>query len=227
MLMAVPLSSQSLKVRYLRDADYMCSATLADGTAYEMWKRVLVTEWKGQPLYVTVYAYYKPGSGEFLSWNTGGMSEHGYASAPKEDPAKPGASCELPFHHILLLKDGEWADFWAWNGTVRVFHCNLRFETREKAWSHVAKHWQDGSEEKPAKWFTEILLYQQLGYDFFRKKRLEFDARPYSYESLISVKKVDSNWELEIKGAGEPKRATVLLDSNFRLLTTTKNLATH
>ena len=227
MLIAVPLSAQSSKVRYLRDADHMCSATLTDGTAYEMWKRVLVTEWKGQPLYVRVYAYYKPGSGEFLPWNTGGMSEHGYASASKEDPPKPGASCELPYHHILLLKDGEWADFWASNGTVSVFHCNLRFETREKAWSYVAKHWQDGSVVKSAKLFTEILLYQQLGSDFFRPKRLEFDARPYTYDSLISAKKVDSNWELEIKGADEPHRATVLLDSNFRLLTATKYPATH
>lgn len=225
--MAVPLSAQSLKVRYLRDADHMCSATLTDGTAYEIWDRVLVTEWKGQPLYVRVYAYYKPGSGEFLPWNTGGMSEHEYASATKDGPPKPGASCELPYHHILLLKDGEWADFRAWNGTVIAFHRNLRFETREKAWSYVATHWQDGSEEKSAKLSTEILLYQLLGYDFFRPKRLEFDARPYTYDSLISVKKLDSNWELEIRGADEPNRATVLLDSNFRLLTATKNFATH
>jgi hypothetical protein len=227
MLMAMPLSAQSSKVGYLRHADRMCSATLTDGTTYELWKRVLGTEWKGQPLYVKVYGYYKPGSGEFLSWNTGGMSEHGYANEPKENPPKPGASCELPYHHILLLKDGEWADFWASDGRVGVFHCNLKFETREKAWSYVAKHWQDGSETKSAKLFTEILLYQQLGYDFFRPKRLEFDARPYTYESLISAKKVDSNWELEIKGADEPNRATVLLDSNFRLLAATKNPATH
>jgi hypothetical protein len=84
----------------------------------------------------------------------------------------------------------------------------------------VAKHWQDGSE-------AEILLYQQLGRDFFRPKRLEFDARPYTYDSLISAKKVDSNWKLEIKGADEPNSTTVLLDSNFRLLAVTKNPATH
>jgi hypothetical protein len=228
MLTAMPVSAQSLKVRYLHDADQMCKATLTDGTPYEMWKRVLVTERKGQPIYVRVYAYYKPSSGEFLPWNTGGMSEHEYASAPNKDhPLKPGASCELHFHHILLMEDGEWADFSAWNGTVRVFHSNLRFETREKAWSYVTKHWQDGSEENSAKLFAEILLYQQLGDDFFRPKRLEFDARFYTYESLISVKKLDSNWELEIKGADEPNRATVLLDGNFKLLTATKNLATH
>src|SRR5882762_261423 len=93
--------------------------------------RVLVTEWEGRPVYVKVQAYYRPRSGEFLSWNTGGLSEHGYASDRKENPPKPGASCELPYHHILLLKDGEWADFWASDGRAVVFHCNLRFETRE------------------------------------------------------------------------------------------------
>ena len=73
--------------------------------AYEVWNRVLVTEWKAQPLYVKVRRYYRPGSGEFLSWNTGGLSEHGYASELKENPPKLGDSCELPHHHILLLKD--------------------------------------------------------------------------------------------------------------------------
>src|ERR1700688_3703871 len=192
-LMAMPLGAQSSKTRYLRDADHMCRATLADGSAYEVWNRVLVTEWKAQPLYVKVRAYYRPGSGEFLPWNTGGLSEYGYAGELKENPPKAEASCELPYHHILLLKDGEWADFWATDGRVVVFHCNLRFETREKAWSYVAKHWQDGSEGQPAKWVAEILLYPQLGHDFFRPKRLEFDARPYTYDSLISAKKVDSN----------------------------------
>src|SRR5437660_11762562 len=73
--------------------------------AYEVWNRVLVTEWKAQPLYVKVRRYYRPGSGEFLSWNTGGLSEHGYASELKENPPKLGDSCELPHHHILLFKD--------------------------------------------------------------------------------------------------------------------------
>jgi hypothetical protein len=37
------------------------------------------------------------------------------------------------------------------------------------------------------------------------------------------VKKLGSNWELEIKGADEPNRATVLLDSEFKLVKVTKN----
>ena len=32
-LMAMPLGAQSSKTRYLRDANHMCRATLADGTA--------------------------------------------------------------------------------------------------------------------------------------------------------------------------------------------------
>jgi hypothetical protein len=61
------------------------------------------------------------------------------------------------------------------------------------------------------------------GREFFLPKRLEFSAQPYGYNSLGSVKKVGSNWELEIKGADEPNRATVLLDSEFKLVNVTKN----
>jgi hypothetical protein len=226
-------SAQSSKAKYLRDADHMCKATLEDGTAYEEWHRVLAAEWKGQPTYVKLRAYYKPGSGEFLSWHTGGMSEHGYASEPKEHPGKWGAPCDAPSNpklwnkHILLLEDGEWADFLASNGMVEVFHSKLKFQTQEKAWSYVAEHWQDGLDGQSANWVTHFALYQQLGRDFFRPKRLEFDARRYSYDSLISATKVDSNWKVEIKGADEPNTATVLLDSNFKLLEVTKNPATH
>ena len=52
-------------------------------------------------------------------------------------------------------------------------------------------------------------MYQQLGSDFLRPKRLEFSAQGYFYNSLGSVKKVGQNWKLEIKGADEPNRATV------------------
>lgn len=69
-----------------------------------------------------------------------------------------------------------------------------------------------------AKWVAEILLHKQLEKEFFRPKRLEFDARPFVYNSLGSVKKVGANWELENNGADELKRATVPLDSHFKLL---------
>jgi hypothetical protein len=58
---------------------------------------------------------------------------------------------------------------------------------------------------------------------FCTPKRLEFSAQPYSYNSLGSVKKVGSNWKLEIKGPDEPNRATVLLDREFKLVKVTKN----
>jgi len=55
---------------------------------------------------------------------------------------------------------------------------------------------------------------------------LEFATQGFFYNSLGSMKKVGQNWELEIKGADDPNRTTVLLDSNFKLLVVTKNPAT-
>ena len=228
MSMAFPLSAQTSKSKHLADLDRLCKATLTDGTPYEVWDRVFETELERQAVYVKVRAYYRPGSGEF-SWRSTGYSKRGYASYLKDSPRKAGASCEEPYRHILILQDGEWADFWGQNGRITVFHCNLRFDTREKAWSHVVRHWQDGADDPvpSTKWVVQILLYQQLQREFFRPKRLEFDARPYSYDPLISAKKVGSNWELEIKGADEPNRAMVILDSNFKPLAVTKNPARH
>jgi hypothetical protein len=52
----------------------------------------------------------------------------------------------------------------------------------------------------------------------FPFQRLEFDARPYSHNSLGSVKRAGSNWELEIIGADEPNHGAVLLDSELKLV---------
>ena len=143
--------------------------------------------------------------------------------------SKPQIPVKRPIPHALFLQDGEWADFWAENGRITVFHCNLRFDSRQKAWSHVTEHWRelDSFSDSNTKWVEVILLYKQLGSEFFRPKRLEFDARAFFYNSLGGVKKVGSNWELEINGADEPNRAMVLLDSSFKLLAVTKNSATH
>ena len=112
-----------------------------------------------------------------------------------------------------------------------MFHSNLKFHARKDAWSYVAEHWQDAEAflvgGASTKFVEEINLDQQLGADFIRPKRLEFSAQGYFYNSLGSVKKVGQNWEVEIKGADEPNRATVLLDNNFTLLEVTKNSATH
>jgi uncharacterized protein (DUF924 family) len=82
-------------------------------------------------------------------------------------------------------------DFWAERGRIVVFNCNLKFDTREKACDYIAQHWRDADDDPDArrKWPSEILVYDQLGREFFRPKRLEFDARPYSYNSAGSVKK--------------------------------------
>jgi hypothetical protein len=138
-----------------------------------------------------------------------------------EKPQKGRACLEDPQHHILLLQ-----------GCVGAVHSNLKFDTRKKGWSYVAEHWQDGEfsfvgKGLSTKLVEQISLYQQLGPEFFRPKRLEFAAQGFSYNSLGSVKKVGQSWELEIKGADEPNRPTILLDSHFKLLAVTKNPATH
>jgi len=230
-LMVVPLSAQMSEPRYVSDWDHMCKATLADGREYEVWDRLLVTEWQGKPSYLPVRGLYRPGSGEFLLRASVGFVDKEHAIAMMEKPQKGGACPEHPQDHVLLLQDGEWIDFWSRNGGVEVFHSNLKFHTREEAWSYVAGHWQDAdlvlSGFASTKSVEVINLDQQLGADFFRPKRMEFSAQGYFYNSLGSVKKVGQNWELEIKGADEPNRATVLLDNNFKLLAVTKDPGTH
>jgi hypothetical protein len=231
MLMAMPLSGQTLKPKYQPHSDSVCKATLADGTTYEVWDRVVETEWEGKPSYVPVRALYKPGSGKLLwRWSLG-FTDMEHASEVMDKPQKGGACLENPQHHILLLQGGEWIDFWAWNGSVTVFHSSLKFNTRKKAWSYMVDHWQDGQMamvDGPSTKFVEVIsLNQQLGAEFFRPKRLEFSAQGFLYNSLGSVMKVGQNWELEIKGADGPNRATVLLDSNFKLLAVAKNPGAH
>jgi hypothetical protein len=230
-LMAVPLSAQTSEPQYLSDWDHMCKATLADGTKYEMWDRLLVTEWQGKPIYLPVRGLYRPRSGEFLLRASVGFVDKEHAITMMEKPQRGKACPEHPQDHVLLLQDGEWIDFWSRNGGVEVFHSNLKFHTREEAWSYVAGHWQDADTFQiggaSTKLVEEINLGQQLGADFSRPKRLEFSAQAYLYNSLGSVKKVGQNWELEIKGADEPNGATVLLDNNFKLLAVTKNAGTH
>jgi hypothetical protein len=227
--MVVPLSAQTSEPRYLSHWDHMCKATLADGTKYEVWDRLLVTAWQGKPSYLQVRGLYRPGSGEFLLRASMGFVDKEHAVATMEKPQKGGACPEDPEYHVLLLQDSEWMDFLSRNGGVEVFHSNLKFHARKEAWSYVAEHWQDAEPflvgGASTKFVEQINLGQQLGADFIRPKRLEFSAQGYFYNSLGSVKKVGRNWEVEIKGADEPNRATVLLDNNFKLLAVTKNSA--
>jgi hypothetical protein len=227
-LMAVPLSAQTSEPQYLSDWDHMCKATLADGTKYEVWDRLLVTERQGKPIYLPVRGLYRPRLGEFLWRASVGFVDKEHAVAMMEKPQKGGACPENQEYYVLLLQDGEWIDFWSRNGDVEVFHSNLKFHTRNEAWSYVGGHWQDADSfgGVSTKFVEVINPYQQLGADFSRPKRLEFSAQGYLYNSLGSVKKVGQNWELEIRGAEEPNRATVLLDSDFKLLAVTKNHGT-
>jgi hypothetical protein len=189
-----------------------------------------MTERQGKPSYLPVRGLYRPGSGEFLLRASVGFVDKEQAIVMMEKPQKSGTCPEDRQYHILLLQDGEWIDLRASNANVEVFHSNLKFHTREEAWSYVAEHWQDADHFAggPSTKFVEVInLNQQLGSEFFRPKRLEFAAQFYFYNSLGSIKKVGQNWELEIKGADEPGRATILLDSNFKLLAVTKNPSTH
>jgi hypothetical protein len=69
--MAMPVSAQMPKGRYLAGMDHVCKAALADGAPYEVWDRVYLTTWEEKPLYLKVRAYYHPGAGEFLWLSTG------------------------------------------------------------------------------------------------------------------------------------------------------------
>ena len=226
-----PSRAQTASPRFLPEYTHMCNETLADGTHYQRWSRLFVTQWKGQKTYVDVRAYYKLGSGEFF-WQAGGLSEQSFNVGFKPN-ANKAANCAELRDHVIFLHDGKWDEFWSWNGAILIYHSDLKFDSLEKAWSFVTEHWQEtdpiatrrGSLESNSRWVDRIYLDQLEG-DFFRPKALKFDARPYVYNSLASVKRLAPNWELEIKGADEPNRATVLLDANFKLLSVTKHAST-
>ena len=207
----------------------VCKAHLADGTAYDVYIGVLKASLRGEAVYVDVRAYYMPGSGEFLWWEDI-LSEHGYRTTTEKERSDSLERVCNPSVHKVQLRDSEWADFWAESGNITIFHSDLKFASIERAWEYVAEHWHDAPREvaRSTKWCENINLYtapaakQVLGHDFFRPERLRYDARPYLYASLRSVRKVGTNWELEISGADEPNRAIVLLDKHFKLLKVTK-----
>ena len=218
----LPLHAQTPNATLVPGTDQTCPAKLADGTNYEFHRRVLKGSLRGQPVFVIVRAYYRPGSGEFLFFSDV-ESEAGYLRDVKGQPAP--ACGHAPDFHITLLESGEWADFWATNANPRitVFHSSLRFPSIAEAWQYVSTHLDEcqvgaASSKCP----EEIPLYKELGGDFFRPERLRFDARPYMYNPLVSAKRVGATWQVEIKGADEPNRALVTLDEHFKLLSVTR-----
>jgi hypothetical protein len=219
LLVVTPAKAQTPQPKFLPEYDQMCNEKLADGRPYERWYRLFVTEWKGQKVYVGVRAYYMRGSGEFF-WHADNMSEQTYEVAVKRYSNQP-KSCAEFLPHVVFLQDGHWDDFY---GTIRVFHSDLKLDALEKGWAFVLEHWRETAFDAAPnpRWVTKISIGQPLEPGFFRPKSLEFDARPYFYNPLGSVKRVGANWEVEIKGADEPNRAIVLLDANFKLISVTK-----
>jgi hypothetical protein len=217
-LLVLPLHAGTKKADFLARPRQTCTSTLAAGEQYQIQRRAFRWTREGSEVYTDAVAYYALGSGEFFWW---GM---GYTKAGYERDAKnsAGLDCAAPRHDFLELQDGEWADFWGNNGGIRVFHSKLRFPSIEKGWQYVAEHPDETSEWWGGKWVELISLDKELGSEFFRPERLRYDARVYFYDSLLSVKKVGSTWLLEIKGADEPNRALVELDSDFKLIKVTK-----
>jgi hypothetical protein len=219
----LPIQTRSPKATFLEGSLQVCEAKLPDGTNYYVYGRALKARWKGEDVYADLQAYYMPSSGEFL-WRETTHSEHGYLEMLKERSNQPRYPCNDSYHHIVQLRDSEWADFSAQDDHITVFHSDLRFPSVERAWQYVSENWEDGSWDafRSTKWCEWISLSKELGRDFFRPERLRLDVRPFDYESLLSATKVGSNWAVEIKGADDPNRALVVLDPNFKLLRVTK-----
>ena len=220
----LPVPAERPGAKFLDQKIEVCHARLSNGKAYDVSVRWLKAREHDKDLYLDLEAYYMPRSGEFL-WRETGYSEQAYATIIREQPNRSKSLCDDSSRHIVLLQDSEWADFWALDDRVTVFHSNLRFPTIEKAWQYVSEHWEEGRWDmfRSTRWCTWISLHEKLGEDFFRPESLRSDARPFSYNSLLSARKVGSNWQLGIKGADEPNRALVVLDGNFKLLRVTRS----
>jgi hypothetical protein len=225
----MPLHSETRRAVLVPGSDHTCSAQLPDGTKYELHLRTLKARWQDRDVYVVVQAYYKANSGEFLFYSSIWQKED-YLRWQKEDylrNPKQNAewSCQPGYRSVVLLEDGEWVEFRAMTGGPRleVFHSTLRFSSIEDAWGYVSAHWDNcRMPSERTECYDEIPLYKDLDLDFFRPERLRFNAAPYFYNPLVSARKVGSTWEVVVKGADEPNRATVYLDEKFKVLKVTR-----
>jgi len=191
---------------------------LATGQEYNLQFRVFRWKKNNKEMYTSAIAYYAPVSGSFLWWGAASTTEQYFGFVAKEGRW----DCATKLTNFLLLQDGEWVAFSAITSGIRAYHSNLRFPSVDKGWEYVANHPDEMTSWSSGKWVEFISIHKELGPDFFRPESLRFDARPYMYDSLTGVSKVGSSWRLEIKGADEPNRAIVLLDSDFKLLNVTK-----
>jgi hypothetical protein len=210
----LPVSAIASQADFVPGTKHTCYLHLATGKPYVLQTRTF--HWKKNEIetYTTAVAFYAPGSGEFL-WFGSDYTPDQYFRYGKTY-STPG--CTDAQANPLLLQDGEWANFWAINCSLWVFHSNLKFPSIGKGWWYVAEHPNESSSTPfGGKWVESIYLDKLLGSDFFhRPERLRYDARPYVFQPLIGVKKVGSNWELQIQGTDE--KALVVLDKNFRVV---------
>lgn len=219
----VPLHAQTAptrRVMFLKHKEQTCESHLATGEKYEFQFRAFRWMKNGTEMYTSAVAYYAPSSGEFLWVAVGGVMT-------KDQYFRFGANegkfrCDLKLFQFLLLQDGQWVAFAAINSGIRVYHSDLRFQSINSGWEYAAQHPEEWSSFSDGRWVEFISIGKELGADFFRPERLRFDARPFTYQSLTGVTKAGPNWQLDVKGADEPNRAVVLLDSNFKLLRVTK-----
>jgi len=218
----LPISASAAKADFIPDAEHTCKLHLANGRPYILQLRTLRWKRNEAAVYTTVSGYYAPGSGEFLWWGMD-YSEDAYDRYGKEMSKSSKPECTDIQPKTLLLQDGEWAYYLTLDTSLRVFHSNLRFPSIERAWLYVAEHPGETSSWNGGKWVESIDLGKLLGPEFFhRRESLLYDARPYTFQPLMSVNKVESNWELQIQGTDQ--RALVILDSHFKaikVLTTT------
>ena len=221
LLFTLPLLAETPKAHFLGPAKN-CERTLPDGRRYQVSRRLLHWIQGSEDWYADAFAYYMPGTGEFM-WRGTTYTKHGYDSWVKGKPQP--ALCKLFAGEFLELRDGEWADFSGMSGSIEIYHGRLRFGSIEKAWKYVQLHPDEmpGAEHVTRPGYDRVNVYPQLGSDFFRPERLHYDARPYSYPSITSVRKIDKEWHLEIKGADPPNRAVVILDGGFKLLNVLKD----
>lgn len=207
------------KAKFLPHTRQTCTSRSANGQEYEIQYRAFRWKNQGKDVYTGAVAYYALGSGEFLWWGDGFTTKEAYM----RNMGNNGVTlCTAPRPDIVLVDDSELVDFYAENGGIHVFHSNLKFSSIEKGWEYASEHPEETSSWWGGKWIQVVSLNKELGDLFFRPERLWEAAQVYLYDSLAGVTKVGSTWQVEIKGADEPNRALVVLDSDFKLVKVTK-----
>lgn len=220
-ILSLALHAAKTQAKFLPGKPQICKSHLADGQPFTMQRRSLVRKQNDRDVFTDAVLYYAPRAGAFF-WRG-----QGYTNYTKEDYLKNvidngKLDCGAKRMDVLLLQDGEWTDFFAQDSELHIFHSGLRADSLKQAWRYVAEHPDESSSWFGGKWLVLVSLREELGADFFRPENLRLDARPYSYNSLEGVHKINSGWQVEIRGADPPNRAWVLLDSDFHLLKVTR-----